>query len=143
MNQSAKIQSSDGISERSEPSNGSSSESPQTVREKSKSSDEIPFVDDSIAKRKESIKEKFLNEGNEIYRRGELLLCCYFYGNDMDSSMMMPMISLLYLILLILYNFHIYLAVLKKHEMNLDLRHKCKKKHALNCGSTHHKFINM
>ncbi|CRK92206.1 CLUMA_CG005754, isoform A [Clunio marinus] len=46
-----------------------SSESPKTVREVSKSSDEIPFADDNIAKKKEKMKERFMTEGAEAERR--------------------------------------------------------------------------
>lgn len=61
----------DEVSEKSEPSIASS-DSPKTVREASKSSDEIPFADDSIGKKKELMKEKFMSEGAEMSRRGEL-----------------------------------------------------------------------
>jgi hypothetical protein len=64
----------DSASEKSEPSIASN-DSLQTVREVSKSSvDEIPFADESIVRKKELAKEKFMNESaaeaNE--RRGEL-----------------------------------------------------------------------
>lgn len=71
MSQSRKIPS-DGVSEKSEPS-VASSDSPRTVRAASKSSDEIPYADESIGKKKEEAKEKFMNEGAEMYRRGELM----------------------------------------------------------------------
>lgn len=70
MSQSRKI-AADGVSEKSDPSIASS-DSPKTVRAASKSSDEIPFADaDSIGKKKELMKEKFMNDGAEMSRRGE------------------------------------------------------------------------
>lgn len=77
MGQSRKI-TPDGVSEKSEPSNASS-DSPKTVREASRSSDEIPYADDSIGRKKEMMKEKFMNDGAEISRRGEIFfVVCTF-----------------------------------------------------------------
>lgn len=70
LSQSRKI-APDGVSNNSEHS-VTSSDSPQTVREASKSSsDDIPYADDSIARKKEIMKEKFLNDSAEAQRRGE------------------------------------------------------------------------
>jgi hypothetical protein len=65
MNKSKMIASLDGVSQ----SSAASSDSPQTVRE---ASDDIPFADESsIGKKKELAKEKFMNEGVDMSRRGE------------------------------------------------------------------------
>jgi hypothetical protein len=64
------VASPDGMSEKSDVS----TESPQTVREKSNSPDEIPFVDDSanvVLKHKELAKERFFKGSeNDFDRRG-------------------------------------------------------------------------
>jgi hypothetical protein len=71
MSQARRI-ANDSASEKGEPSIASS-DSLQTVREASKSSsDEIPFADASIGKKKEMAKEKFMNDGTiDGQRRGE------------------------------------------------------------------------
>lgn len=63
----------DSVSEKSEPSIASS-DSLQTVREASKTSfEEIPFADESIAKKNELARERYLNESAAAAeRRGEL-----------------------------------------------------------------------
>lgn len=61
---------SDGTSEKSEPSIASS-DSLQTVRELSKSPEDIPFADEVIGYRSEQAKRAFLNDGAEMSRRGE------------------------------------------------------------------------
>lgn len=60
----------DGSSEKSEPS-VASSDSPLTVRAASSTSEEIPFADDAIGRKKELAKVKFMSDGAEISRRGE------------------------------------------------------------------------
>jgi hypothetical protein len=54
----------------SEPSIASS-DSLQTVRELSKSPEDIPYADELVGYRSEQAKKAFMNEGAEMSRRGE------------------------------------------------------------------------
>lgn len=50
-----------------------SSDSPITVREASMTPEDIPYADEMFnQKQSQSIKERFMNEGGEINRRGKL-----------------------------------------------------------------------
>lgn len=55
-----------------------SSDSPITVREASITPDDIPYADE-MYNQKQAVKERFMNEGGEIYRRGKLMIITYTF----------------------------------------------------------------